>query len=268
MNIGSIYNAYYWYVWDKSYRGWNYELAIESHDKMIPSDRKYLSLWNDYYRLDNYKDAAQEFSKIKTYKWLYNAGNAFYKFWADSDSIDEKIDFWNRSLGFYTKSLKELKTKEAQENYDIVKSKLDELLKQKQEEKQQQTEQSKDPEQDDREEWDQSEWSSWEQVGNEDWSEESEDNPNQAASESSETDWWDQKDEIIPQPRWDEYSISEDSSVPDITEEEKASLERYTEQLKDIERQNQQFFNKSSDDSFSENRFDSFFNPFEKKIGN
>ena len=98
------------------------------HNKMIESDERYFALGNDYYRLDNYKEAAQAFSRIENYKWLYNAGNAFYKFWEESDSIDEKITFWERSIIFYTDSLENKRELKTEQNRDFVQLKLDELL--------------------------------------------------------------------------------------------------------------------------------------------
>ncbi len=217
---------------------------------MTESDAKYLALWNDYYRLWDYKNAAQAFLKIEEYKWLYNAGNAFFRFWEESSSIGDKMSFWERSLDFYQQSLDQKQTSEAQTNYDIVRQKLDEIIEeQNQENEQEQNSQQDTPEWADESE--QTDSKNTSEAQQESW------NQNENQDESS-----DASQQTIPQPRGEQYKLWEWPELPEMTPWEKASLERYIERLEEEQRQNQKYFNKSPESSSSRDAFDSFFRQF------
>ena len=222
---------------------------------MLESDDRYFALWNDYYRLGDYQNASQAFTNIENYQGLYNAGNAFFKFWDEVWSIDGKIRLWTQSVDFYTKSLEVYPSVEAEQNYEFVKSKLDELLEQQEEEKQEETnDQSTDSEEQNSE-------------SSEENSSENQKETQENTEDQSPADWessWDSEssDNITPQPRAEEYKLWEDSSVPELSQSEAEYLERYIDNLKELEKQNQRFFNKTPEESFSRDAFDSFMNPF------
>ena len=232
-------------MWDKYYSEQQYEEALSYHNKMTESDGKYFALGNSYYRLWDYKNSAQAFLDIEGYRWLYNAGNAFFRFGEEVSSVDEKINFWERSLEFYEQSLQDKYTLEAQNNANLVRNKLEEL----------QTSPQPSP----TEEREQDSW--------EDNNEESSD-----ISEENQQTEWDQGNDSeqggntsqqpIPQPRWEQYQLWEWSQVPEITESEKASLQRYIDSLQEEEIRNQRYFNKSWNNSTSRDAFDAFFNQF------
>ena len=252
-------------MWDKYYSEQQYEEALSYHNNMIEGDDRYFALGNDYYRLWDYKNSAQAFSDIEGYRWLYNAGNAFFRFGEEVSSVDEKINFWERSLDFYQQSLDKNQTTEAQTNYDIVKKKLDELLEQQQQEDKQDENQQQDKQDENQQQENQTEETSWE---------ESQDNAEESSdiSEENQQTEWDQGNDSeqggntsqqpIPQPRWEQYQLWEWSQVPEITESEKASLQRYIDSLQEEEIRNQRYFNKSWNNSTSRDAFDAFFNQF------
>lgn len=212
---------------------------------MIEGDDREFALGNDYYRLWDYKNAAQAFSRIEGYKWLYNAGNAFFKFGDETSSIDDKIQFWERSLEFYEQSLQDKYTLEAQNNANLVRNKLEELQTSPQpsptEEREQDSWQDNNEESSD----------SWQEAGQIQWGESGQ---SQESGDTSQTP--------IPQPRWEQYRLWEWSQVPEMTEWEKASIEKYIDDLQEEEIRNQRYFNKSWDRSSSQNVYDAFFNQF------
>lgn len=252
LNIGSLWNIYHDLQGDKLYNQEKYQEALVYHDKMIDWDDKFFSLWNDYYRLWEYKNAAQAFSKINGYRWLYNAGNAFFRFWEESSSTDDTIRFWQQSLDFYQQSLNQKETTEAKTNYDRVKQKLDDLLLKQQKEQEEKPEQeekentSNEPQESQQQTWDSSQDEVQSQSGEQTDSGKESNGPQQNTS----------------QTRWEQYKLWEWSQVPEITPSEKASLERYIDSLQQEERQNQRYFNKSSKQPSSRDAFDSFFGQF------
>ena len=233
-------------MWDKYYSEQQYEEALSYHDKMIEGDDRYFALGNDYYRTDDFPSALAYFSQLDTYQSLYNAGNLMYKVWENNESIFWKTVSWETALDFYEKSIEKKQTLEAQTNYQFVQSKLDEL-KQKDEESQQQEEAATEKSQDNAQESSDS-WQEDEQTAS-DKSESLEESTNDSQAP-------------IPQPRWEQYKLWEWSEVPEMTEWEKASLEKYIDVLQYEEIQNQRYFNKQWDSSSSQNVYDAFFNQF------
>ena len=244
-------------MWDKYYSEQQYKKALSYHNEMTEGDDKYFALGNDYYRLWAYKDSAQAFSDIQGYKWLYNAGNAFFRFGEETSTLDDRIQFWERSLEFYEESLQDTYTLEAQNNANLVRNKLEELEKETKAEENQQDE--------NQQQQNQTEETSWEEP------QDNAQEPSESWQEGEQTEWGesgqsqksdDTSQAPIPQPRWEQYKLWEWSEVPEITQWEKASLERYIDALQQEEIQNQRYFNKQWNHSSSQNAFDVFFDQF------
>ncbi len=215
---------------------------------MLEGDDRVFALGNDYYRLDQYKEAAEAFSQIQSYDWLYNAGNAFYKFWEEIWTIEEKIALWEQSLEFYQQSMTQKRTLDAEQNSEFVRWKLDELLQQQKEE------QEKQEEQEESENQEKTEQSQQQESQEEDWDETWE-----QQQENNQWESWEESQDIIPQPRGEQYKLWEQSELWDLTPEQEAEIERYIDDLKKQEKQNQRFFNKSMEPSSSRDIFDAFF---------
>jgi len=233
----------------------DYVAAIEYHEK-VHGESKYFSLGNDYYRLGDLEKSLEYFSYLDTAESLYNGGNIMYMFGEESSDIEEKKSLWNQSLRFYMQSLEKKNSQKTQENHDFVERKLEELLEEQEqgqgseEENEEESEENQgdsgNAQESDPEERGEEEVSEWEQTeaGNE-------------ASEWQEWEWWNQ-DTPIPQPRWEEYKLSEASEAPSLTPQEEADLENYIDRLKEEEKRNQRHFNKNEQDSSSNDIFDSF----------
>ena len=94
--------------------------------------------WNKFYENKNFSWAIDDFKKSNNYIWLYNIWNSNYRLWEQEKDDNKKIAFWEKSLKNYKDSMKINYTKGAEENYNFVKKKLEELkkrIKQEQEKK-------------------------------------------------------------------------------------------------------------------------------------
>src|SRR5439155_24930821 len=96
------------------------------------------------YKLKDYSKALESFSQAllspKTLlqsKSHYNLGNTLYQRGEAQKGDDKKLSDWTNALHQYEKKLKlETKKKDAKENYDYVKKKIEELKNKKQPEQQ------------------------------------------------------------------------------------------------------------------------------------
>src|SRR5437764_9864473 len=67
-------------------------------------------------------------------KWHYNLGNTLYQRRETQQSDDKKLSDWTNALDHYEQTLRlDPQNKEAKENYEYVKGKIDELKNKKQE---------------------------------------------------------------------------------------------------------------------------------------
>ena len=81
------------------------------------------------YENKDFSWALNIFEKKLDYIWLYNSWNSYYKLWENSKKDKEKLKYWETSLQEYLFSMKRKYTKKAEENYNFVKKKLEELKK-------------------------------------------------------------------------------------------------------------------------------------------
>ena len=103
------------------------------------------------YKMKNYNKALESFSQALLSKnqtlqaaSQYNLGNTLYQRGDEEKAEDKKLTDWNGALQHYQETLKtEPKNKEAKDNYDYVKKKIEDLKKQQQEKKDQQKQQDK-----------------------------------------------------------------------------------------------------------------------------
>ncbi len=96
--------------------------------------------WKKLYENKDFSGSLNYFKKNKDYIWLYDLWNVNYKLWEKSLPLQEGdlegvIKLWEKSLDFYKNSMKIKYTKEAEENYDFVKKKLEELKKKQEDQK-------------------------------------------------------------------------------------------------------------------------------------
>lgn len=84
--------------------------------------------WEKLYKNKDFSEALKYFEKNKDYIWLYNLWNINYRLWQKNQENNlSPLEFWQKSLDFYSLSLKEKYTKNAEFNFNFVKKKLEEL---------------------------------------------------------------------------------------------------------------------------------------------
>lgn len=115
---------------------WKYFL-----DKWLYTYSYYFLSWdynkaNLYYKIWDFSSAWKIYEKKDDFKSLYNLWNTFYKIWEQSKT--DKKSYYEKSLLAYSWALQIKNDFETKENYDFVKSKLDNLIEDNQNEKNQQ----------------------------------------------------------------------------------------------------------------------------------
>lgn len=217
----------------------DYKKAISYHQKsnnLLKNKYSQYNLWLDNYKLWNYEKAKNFFENIQwgnnknfNQKLFFNLGNTFFYLWKKEQDINNKIKKWEKSLEYFAKSLAIQDDKKSQENYNYVKKKLDELKKEKEESEKEIQEKN----------WEENKQkektSSWSQ-------------------EKGKEEKWKISDTNNSWKSWN----TKDS----LTQEEEEYLEWYKEYLERNQKENQIYFNNSSETQ-SDDIFESFFNnPF------
>ncbi len=134
LNFVNLYNYFIFEQINKYYDDWKYDLSYKNF-----SQRKdVISVFNSsnsLYKLKKYEEALKSYLSLENidfpYKNIlfYNIWNTYYRIWEQQKSNAKKYWYYEKSLGYYDKSLWEKYTKDAKDNYDFVKSKLDSINK-------------------------------------------------------------------------------------------------------------------------------------------
>ena len=134
-----------------AYRGGKFEDAysqfqetLKSHPQSRAEDKLQFDSGAAAYKLKDYNKALESFSQALLSpdtglqsKSHYNLGNTLYERGDAQKSDDKKLGDWTNALDHYEQTLKlEPQNKEAKENYDYVKKKIEELKNKKQPERQ------------------------------------------------------------------------------------------------------------------------------------
>jgi Ca-activated chloride channel family protein len=118
-----------------------FQEALKSHPESRAEDKLQFDSGAAAYKLKDYSKALESFSQALLSqdtalqsKGQYNLGNTLYQRGETQKSDDKKLSDWTNALDHYEETLKlEPQNKEAKENYDYVKRKIDELKNKKQE---------------------------------------------------------------------------------------------------------------------------------------
>jgi Ca-activated chloride channel homolog len=121
-----------------------FQQTLKSHPQSRVEDRLQFDSGTAAYKLRDYNKALESFSQAllskdttlqgKTY---YNLGNTLYQRGETQKTDEKKLSDWTNALHHYEQTLKlEPQNKEAKENYDYVKKKIEELKNKKQQEQQ------------------------------------------------------------------------------------------------------------------------------------
>jgi hypothetical protein len=185
----------------------------------------------------------------------YNLWNSYFKLWEKNNNTDNKIKHYSSALESYSGSLFIEYNEKAQENYEYVEQKLNDLLnpeeKQEDNNSEENSEEPKSKEtsneekstqnannkvnQDSWEKWEESEkwdqtWENKEWSKNSEWEDSTEEWDNSEESEFKSNSWenrWDTND------NWD-----------NLSKEQLEQIEKYADDLKKSEFYNQKYFNK------------------------
>jgi len=121
-----------------------FQQTLKSHPQSRAEDKLQFDSGAAAYKLKDYSKALESFSQALLSpdtglqsKGHYNLGNTLYERGEAQKSDDKKLSEWTNALGHYEQTLKlEPQNKEAKENYDYVKKKIEELKNKKQAEQQ------------------------------------------------------------------------------------------------------------------------------------
>jgi Ca-activated chloride channel homolog len=121
-----------------------FQQTLKSHPQSRAEDKLQFDSGAAAYKLKDYSKALESFSQALLSpdtglqsKGHYNLGNTLYQRGETQKSDDKKLSDWTNALEHYEQTLKvEPQNKEAKENYDYVKNKIEELKNKKQPEQQ------------------------------------------------------------------------------------------------------------------------------------
>jgi len=121
-----------------------FQETLKSHPQSHAEDKLQFDSGAAAYKLKDYSKALESFSQALLSpetrlqsKSHYNLGNTLYQRGETQKSDDKKLSDWTNALDHYEQTLKlEPQDKEAKENYDYVKKKIEELKNRKQPEQQ------------------------------------------------------------------------------------------------------------------------------------
>src|SRR5881396_2873470 len=118
-----------------------FQQTLKSHPETSAEDKLQFDSGTAAYKLKDYSKALESFSQALLTrdsglqsKGHYNLGNTLYQRGENEKTDDKKLSDWTNALEHYEQTLKlDPQNKEAKENYEYVKKKIDELKNKKQE---------------------------------------------------------------------------------------------------------------------------------------
>src|SRR5207247_1645459 len=130
-----------------------FQQTLKTHPQSRAEDKLQFDSGAAAYKLKDYGKALESFSQALLSpdtglqsRSHYNLGNTLYERGETQKSDDKKLSDWTDALEHYEQTLKlEPQNKEAKENYDYVKKKIEELKNKKQQQQQQQQQPSPSP---------------------------------------------------------------------------------------------------------------------------
>jgi len=146
-------NAYQEGKFENAYK--EFQETLKSHPQSRAEDELQFDSGTAAYKLKDYNKALESFSQalltpdtgLQT-KGHYNLGNTLYQRGEMQKSDDKKLSDWTNALDHYEQTLKlDPQNKEAKDNYEYVKKKIDELKKKQESSSQKSTSEQSKPEQ-------------------------------------------------------------------------------------------------------------------------
>src|SRR5207244_13609868 len=126
-----------------------FQETLKSHPQSRAEDKLEFDSGTAAYKLKDYNKALESFSQALLTrdtgfqsKGHYNLGNTLYQRGEMQKGDDKKLSDWTNALDHYEQTLKlDPQNKEAKDNYDYVKKKIEELKNKKQQQSQNQKDQ-------------------------------------------------------------------------------------------------------------------------------
>ena len=133
-----------------------FQQTLKTHPQTSAADKLYFDSGAAAYKMKDYGKALESFSQALLSpdmglqgKSHYNLGNTLYEHGEAQQGDEKKLTDWENALQHYEQTLKlEPQNKEAKDNYDYVKKKIEELKKKKQQPPPPQNKQQKNDKQD------------------------------------------------------------------------------------------------------------------------
>jgi hypothetical protein len=128
-----------------------FQQTLKTHPQTSAADKLHFDSGAAAYKMKDYGKALESFSQALLSpdmglqgKSHYNLGNTLYEHGEAQQGDEKKLTDWENALQHYEQTLKlEPQNKEAKDNYDYVKKKIEELKKKKQQQPPPQNKQQK-----------------------------------------------------------------------------------------------------------------------------
>lgn len=133
LNFFSIKSYFYNYFWEKNYFNKNFEQA-EKYFKKSKNTAWVINIWNFYYKNNDLEKSKDILEKIvinnnSEEKFVLNflLWNIFYRIWEKNENLQDKKEFFLKSINNYKKSLEVKNDEKVEKNKKFVEDKLKEL---------------------------------------------------------------------------------------------------------------------------------------------
>lgn len=176
----------------------------------------------------------------------YNKANSLYKQWENANNMQDKVDYFQKALDWYSWSIALEYNQDTQDNITFVEDILEKLST-----PEEQKESEEKWENQENNSWEDSEKKEWESnTENESWESQDQksDEANKWENDENSTEWEESEDQSGNKKEWEDSEKSsweeKDEENNELTEEQKEQIEKYSDQLKKSEFYNQKYFNK------------------------
>lgn len=278
LNLSDLKGFFYNYIWNSYFKEESYDWAIKEFEKSKNISWFYDKA-NSLYKKWEYEEAIKEYVSILNdeknkinFKINHNLWNSYYRLWEQDEQ--NKLNYRQKSVDYYKKALDIIYDEETKQNLEFVLNKINE-------------EQNKDEnnEDKDKQDWEDSwnddnsnqnsndkswTWSqdqnsnwndnNWEKWNEKDWNQDndSKDSNSENWQDSQDSNWKESNSENWQDSNWASQGEEKNSLDKDKAE----AIKQYEQSLKDIQKQNWEYFNKVYE-WWTNDIFDNMFNdPF------
>lgn len=255
-NINSIFSFYENYLWIQSFNNNNFKNALTGFDNALwfeiwdnQSKKILFNKANSLYKLWDFEKAKDIFKSLKDinndFFINHNLWNSYFKIWEKNQDESKKLKSWNDALIAYENALSVKYDDETKKNYDFVKEKIKNINEKNEKENEEKNQQK-----------DKQTWS---------WNAKQEQDLQNQEKKDLEQDWWEgEAEEFTKNEEWKEWSQwpEKQENKSSFSEQEQKEIQDYTKGLKQIQKDNQKYFNRSNNYNKWNDPNDIFWNLF------